>query len=90
MFEPKKKSDVLRESFRVESLKVADAARDLLKSESFIRYKQMYEKLEGEMMKALLHNQMNDPVQDAFYMRSLVDKVSVLRILIDNVEKDAK
>ena len=85
-----KKPEMIREELQREALMVADNAKKLVQSESFVRYKKMYQRLEDNMIKAMASTQLDDPIKDAFFLRSLVDKVSILKMLVDNVEKDAK
>lgn len=65
------------------------AAKECLKTEHFKRYKDEYLKAERKIIDGLIEKSYVDPVQDAFFMREQLARLSVLKQLIVTIESDA-
>jgi len=73
---------------RTEALR--EAAQNCLATDSFKKYLEEYESATEDMVNIMIDTKLDDPVQDAFFLRSVLSKISVSRALIRSVRKDAK
>jgi hypothetical protein len=69
---------------------IVQSAKNCLQTEQFKRYKDDYSVAERKIMDDMIDKSYTDPVQDAFYLREQLARLSVLRQLILSVEEDAK
>jgi len=74
-----------------ESLKsTVDLARECLTSDMFINYKNHFKKMEANLITIGIGCGLEDPVNRATFYDRLFVHISVLRDLINEVEKDAR
>lgn len=66
-----------------------DMAQNCLRTKEFEHYKKEYEKTRDYMINFLMENVKEDPVQDAFFVRTMLSKLSAMNMLLNIVERDA-
>jgi hypothetical protein len=69
---------------------MTQAARECLSDDRFKKYRAEYEKGRATIMKLLAETSFGNPVDDAFFMRVCLAKLTVIGELLERVEIDAK
>jgi hypothetical protein len=69
---------------------VIENARACLDDPKFKKYRDSYEDLRTFAFKQLNNPTNPDPIQDAYYLRSCINTILVLDILLKNPEQDLK
>lgn len=91
MFGETDKKKIAEEKARIEKevKAIAELGQKCLSTPDFIKYKEKLAKLKKQAWRLLVDFPNPDPVQDAFYTRVLINKIDVLSLLVEEVEKDA-
>lgn len=69
---------------------IAEIGSNCLGDIKFRKYRAEYEKIREELLDFMMVYANPDPVQDGYFLRACLSKLSVLKILIDGVQKDVK
>jgi hypothetical protein len=69
---------------------IAQIGSDCLGDIKFKKYRAEYEKIREEIIDFMMVYANPDPIQDGHFLRACVSKLSILKIMIDGVQKDVK
>ena len=69
---------------------IIQSANECLKNENFKKYKKDYLVYERKIVDSLIGKSYVDPVQDAFFMREQLARLSILKQFITDIEQDAE
>lgn len=95
LYQPKTQEEILKEQFAKKELDaklqgVVEVLRRCIDSPDFKDYKKRYFEAQREIEDLMMRHADPDPVQDAYFMRACLNKLSILRLLLDAVQTDVK
>ena len=94
-FKPKTQEEILtaenfKKEIEVKKNAVLKLASECLAEPKFKKYREEFEEFRKTVFKYMAEPMNPDPSQDAHYLRSCINTVNVLDMLIGKVERDSK
>ena len=85
-----KEKEQERKNIEAKIKATAEIGSACLSDAKFQKYREEFYKLKDKALKFMANYSDPDPIKDAFLLRAWINKLDVLQMLIDMVEKDTK
>jgi len=94
-FSPLSKDEIKRQQAEDASIKKSvegaiEKAQRCFNMPEFQEYRVKYAAVRDEIIDVMVAHQPADPVSDAFFLRTCLAKLDVLKMIIDDIKKDAR